>query len=274
MARNTPLTPLSALKKKIASQREVAEYNKLKYQDREYVPSRSRRVSSGVYQAFQGITNFRRRQAIAARDLQRPLIGQGRGKKVGGGRGRPRGPSGRYVIPGVGPVGVYEYRLWLRSQLRNKRMAIQQQVERNRLSPGQIQALAAYQARQNQTYDDPENKVIPDTRGNIPMRSIHEEIDAFASDLPRGIATRAGSEATIRNIARTFKLVESGYTEEPDIQFTPNNNIFRNYRVVKGRPVQQNNIFIQRQRRSIISPGEKAQLAEARRQAKILRSIY
>ena len=36
--------------------------------------------------------------------------------------GRPRGPSGRYVIPGVGPVGVYQWRKWYRQQMSLERM--------------------------------------------------------------------------------------------------------------------------------------------------------
>lgn len=44
-------------------------------------------------------------------------------KKAGTGKkGRPQGPSGRYFIPGVGPVGVYEYRTWLRQQKRISRI--------------------------------------------------------------------------------------------------------------------------------------------------------
>ncbi|MFI5405062.1 MAG: hypothetical protein ACHQ1D_00970 [Nitrososphaerales archaeon] len=44
-------------------------------------------------------------------------------RKTGTGkRGRPSGPSGRYFIPGVGAVGVYQYRAWLRQQKRVKRL--------------------------------------------------------------------------------------------------------------------------------------------------------
>lgn len=43
--------------------------------------------------------------------------GKGKGKK-----GRPEGPSGKYFIPGVGAVGVYQYRTWLRQQKRVSRL--------------------------------------------------------------------------------------------------------------------------------------------------------
>ena len=44
------------------------------------------------------------------------------GAKKGRRVGRPKGPSGKYAIPGVGPVGVYEFRRWKRQQLALERM--------------------------------------------------------------------------------------------------------------------------------------------------------
>jgi hypothetical protein len=50
--------------------------------------------------------------------LRQPIVGPlRRSGRVKYGRGRPAGPSGRYIIPGVGPVGVYEYRKWFSNQL-------------------------------------------------------------------------------------------------------------------------------------------------------------
>lgn len=50
------------------------------------------------------------------------------GKKGYAGRGRPRGASGKYIIPGKGAVGVYEYRKWARYQRRLASMTQQQQL--------------------------------------------------------------------------------------------------------------------------------------------------
>lgn len=102
-------------------------------------------------------------------------------QRVSLGRGRPSGPSGKYVIPGVGPVGVYEYRMWLRQQLRERRMALQRQ---NQLSPAQKAALMSLAERQRARAMNPENRVIPDTDGSVPTKSIHQEIDDYANEIP------------------------------------------------------------------------------------------
>lgn len=95
-----------------------------------------------------------------------------------GRRGRPRGPSGRYYIPGVGAVGVYEYRMWLRSQLREKRAQIQRNMT---LSPEQQQALAELQARRQASIEAPENRTIPDTTGRFSFSSYNQEVDDAAN---------------------------------------------------------------------------------------------
>lgn len=47
--------------------------------------------------------------------------------------GRPKGPSGRYIIPGVGPVGVYQYRDWMKRQ----RAMLRQKQEQEMMNPQQ-----------------------------------------------------------------------------------------------------------------------------------------
>lgn len=144
----------------------------------------ARYAGSGLSNLFGGITSGfvkeRKRHLIYGRDIKRPLIGSGI-KKVGGGRGRPAGPSGKYVIPGVGPVGVYEYRMWLRQKLRERKAALYQQTH---LSPEQRQALISVSQRQREQMQNPENKTIPDTSGNVPAKNIHQEIDDYANMFP------------------------------------------------------------------------------------------
>jgi hypothetical protein len=122
----------------------------------------------------------RKKQLVYAQGIRRPLIGSGN-KKYGGGRGRPKGPSGKYYIPGQGAVGVYEYRMWLRSTLRNKRQELQRNMT---MSPEQRQALAELQARQRNSQANPENRVIVDTQGRVPLRTIHQEADDYANLIP------------------------------------------------------------------------------------------
>lgn len=85
-------------------------------------------------------------QAIARAVGQR-LPSRYQGKKGYRGRGRPRGPSGRYIIPGKGSVGVYEYRKWLRYQ---KRMAIMQQQAQMSQMMAKNPRLARYYAETGQ----------------------------------------------------------------------------------------------------------------------------
>lgn len=83
--------------------------------------------------------------------------------------GRPRGPSGRYYVPGVGPVGVYEWRRWYRNQLALQRTEAGTQPQRDYSyeesppeSPQQIQqAPPQYQYEQRRTILTPqENNIL------------------------------------------------------------------------------------------------------------------
>lgn len=95
-----------------------------------------------------------------------------------------------------------------------------------------------------------------------------------ATGLPRNLAILAGQRAALGGLGRTFKFKESGFTDTPDISDVDiDASIFRNYQVKKGRAVPLTNTFIQKQRKSIITVGEKAAFKEARRQAKILRGL-
>lgn len=93
-------------------------------------------------------TELRGRQPIPARYAQAIAGAVGKrlikstGKKYGR-AGRPRGLSGRYIIPGKGAVGVYEYRKWNNYQRRLRYMQQQQTIsEQMRRNP---QLMAYYQ---------------------------------------------------------------------------------------------------------------------------------
>ncbi len=117
-------------------------YDNIKQKSDKMVAQRNRteryaKFKRGIIGAANTIANAQQR--IVARQTDRGLVYRGRqrvpsrvaqaiaqaggsripgssGNKGYGSRGRPRGPSGRYIIPGVGAVGVYEWRKWYRKQ--------------------------------------------------------------------------------------------------------------------------------------------------------------
>lgn len=94
-----------------------------------------------------------------------------------GGRGRPQGTV-KYSIPGVGPVGVYEYRRWLRHKFAMERLQQRQQVYAN------IQQYKEYNNRQLAQAVPQEQRTIPNTGGFVPMGSVHKEADDAANIVP------------------------------------------------------------------------------------------
>lgn len=106
------------------------------------------RIASRIAQSQQ-YANQPRRLATQERvsQISREVTGRGlptkyQGKKGYAGRGRPRGPSGTYIIPGKGAVGVYEWRKWARQQRR-----LQQLQQTQQLSEQLAQNPNAYQGR-------------------------------------------------------------------------------------------------------------------------------
>lgn len=99
-------------------------------------------------------------------------------KGESGGRGRPAGPSGKYIIPGIGPVGVFQYRAWLTQQRKLKsvtgqdiRQQMQQQVPQQTVpqssyqnqtqNQSQYSEQAAPQQYQQQQYQTPQYQAQP-----------------------------------------------------------------------------------------------------------------
>lgn len=92
-----------------------------------------------------------------------------------------------------------------------------------------------------------------------------------ATGLTMGGALRLGQERTIRNLARTFKITPTGKTVETlNEDFFPSENIFRTYKVRRGKQVPLVNTFIQKGSANLQTREEKYQLAEAKRLKKLI----
>lgn len=94
------------------------------------------------------------------------------------GAGRPRGTyDRRYAAYG----GVYGYRKILNARLREQRM---QALRNATINPQQQQILANVEARERAQRENPENRVIPDTSGQVDMDSIMDEINRASNAFP------------------------------------------------------------------------------------------
>jgi len=87
-----------------------------------------------------------------------------------GGRGRPQGASGRYVIPGVGVVGVYEWRRYVAQQLRLKRQAFSKDNNSICSSTATTSSISSFSSSM-------EARTYPDTNGKVSLTSLQKEID-------------------------------------------------------------------------------------------------
>lgn len=133
------------------------------------------RINSAGSNLLGGFARRRKEQLVYAQNIRRPIVGSGIKKQ---GRGRPRGSyDPRYAQYG----GVYGYRKILNAELRARRI---EQARRLAVTPRQQYELNQIEARRRVQQDAPENQVIPDTTGNIPTRSIHQEIDDAANIFP------------------------------------------------------------------------------------------
>ena len=92
--------------------------------------------------------------------------------------------------------------------------------------------------------------------------------------LPRGKALMLGSDKALNTLARSFKIVESGLTSEPDINFGVDPFKFRGYKIRKGQRIGLLDQFIQRQSSNLKSYGERREIKLARRAKKGFGSYY
>lgn len=122
-------------------------------------------LSYGIGRSFQNVANTRAQMLNYGQQLKRPMVGgTSKGKK-----GRPAGASGKYVIPGYGPVGVYEYRKWFNAQMRIKK----------------AEAFARLREAQTQARQSGQSP-SPYPTGPVPARpeTYHQEIDRIANEFP------------------------------------------------------------------------------------------
>jgi hypothetical protein len=105
----------------------------------------------------------------------RPTIA---GRYMRAGPGRPKGTlDKRYAAYG----GVYGWRKAIAHQRALERL---QQTRESTISPEQQQYLNQLAMQQRQQQMDVENKPIPDTYGNVPLRHLTSEIDDAANLVP------------------------------------------------------------------------------------------
>lgn len=144
--------------------------------------TRGEKIQSGVKGFTAGASGFiegaikaRKKQLIYARELPKPIIGTGYGKKPGGGRGRPRGSyAPQYRAIG----GVYNARKIFNANLRLQKL---QAMRESQVTPQQQAIINQFEMQQRARQMNIENRQIPDTRGEIPqMQNFHQEANAAA----------------------------------------------------------------------------------------------
>jgi hypothetical protein len=97
----------------------------------------------------------------------------------------------------------------------------------------------------------------------------------IAKDLTKSEALKYGTRATLKDIARTFKIRKTGKTKdvygiEQLNGYKPKEKIFRTYKVRKGKKIPLMDTYIQKTTANLKSRQEKQQLAEARRLKKLI----
>lgn len=108
-------------------------------------------------QARRAVPQFQR-QGSGSAVRRSPSGNKYQGKKGYMGRGRPKGPSGKYIIPGKGAVSVFEWRKWARYQRRMQEMQQQQRIaEMMQKNP---QAAVEYQQNAQNTQLQPQGSQI------------------------------------------------------------------------------------------------------------------
>jgi len=92
--------------------------------------------------------------------------------------------------------------------------------------------------------------------------------EIIAEGLSRGAALQLGSRVARRTLAATFKVEptkEFGYRKET--KFTPSKQIFRSYKIVKGKKEPLKDVFIQRRGKRLLARTEVGAIQMARRRA-------
>lgn len=95
--------------------------------------------------------------------------------------GRRGRPVGSYKSEYAAYGGVYNFR---KEQNHRRALERMQALKNASINPQQQQILAQIAARERAQQMNPENAVIPDTRGEVRLKSIHQEIDDFSNLVP------------------------------------------------------------------------------------------
>jgi hypothetical protein len=152
-------------------------------QEKRYEESRTGKVASRVSSFLRGIKRtgrvgatrslYKRKTSPYNRPMTQPTKAQGYT-----GRGRPRGSfDSRYAQYG----GVYGYRKAMAQQRWKERREI---LERSVTNPRQRAIFQQIQQREEMRLRSPESRTIPDTAGQVPTKSIMDEINDATNIFP------------------------------------------------------------------------------------------
>lgn len=83
--------------------------------------------------------------------------------------------------------------------------------------------------------------------------------------LPLGRALKLGAGYVRRTLGATFKVEKEGFTEIPDIQFKPSEQIFRRYKIRKGKKIPLEKTWIQRRKYRLSTRPEVTEIQVAKR---------
>jgi len=92
-------------------------------------------------------------------------------------------------------------------------------------------------------------------------------------NLTKAEALIRGSDITLKNLARSFKIIPTGKSKEVfgvDELIMPEPLKFRGYKIRKGRKIPLQDEFIQRSMANLQSKEEKYSIAEAKRLKKLI----
>lgn len=177
-------TPLQQLRSNLKGEREVKDYRSLR-REQNYSKSRTGKLAkfgANVYQAGQqplasGVASVlyaRHAPPIPARGHTQSRPGYART----GRRGRPVGSfDPRYARYG----GVYGFR---KAEAHRRAIEKLEALRRAAINPQQQAVLDQIEARERARRENIENRTFPDTRGEVRLRSIHQEIDDAANVIP------------------------------------------------------------------------------------------
>ena len=163
------------------------------------------------------------------------------------------------------------------NQLVNENVMQQERVnERQRSRLRELQIFEDLNMKKLLREEDKKRKInrIKELKAYTLLLRKRGKYKQVGTNLTRGQALRLGSEKVLNDIARTFKIAETGRTKEVfgyQEDFMPSDIQFRAYQVKKGKRVPLTNTFIQRTSANLKSEAERFQLAEARRMAKLMK---